>query len=98
MNFASSDKPYTHIFFSDKSGRGVHTRSTNKTKYFEMNDSNFKNPSKLIGISGVDLQVFTKVTGSNFVVTDIYYITGNRFFTPAEITKYCIGMNWNMEL
>jgi hypothetical protein len=98
MNFASSDKPYTHIFFSDKSVRGVHTRSTNKTKYFAVTDSNFKNPSKLLAIIGMDSQVFCSVVGSDMIVHDWYYTSGARFFTKEEIVKYCSGLKWKYEV
>lgn len=97
MELQKSDKPYTHIFFSDKGSRGVYNLGTDKIKHFEMNDPNFKNPAKLLGISGINAQLFVTINGFDMTVKDMYYIDGNRFFTKEEITKYCTGMKWKYE-
>ena len=97
MNFKKSDKQYTHIFFSNKGSRGVYILSTGKIKEFEMSDKNFKNPAKLLGITGMNCQLYVTIDGSDMTVKDMYYLDGDRFFTEEEITKYCTGMKWKYE-
>lgn len=97
MEIATLDKPYTHVFFHDSGTRGVYTKSSGKTKYFEMDDPNFKNPAKLLAIMGMNTRVFVSITGAEMTVLDWYYIKGKRFFTVEEITKYCIGLGWKYE-
>jgi hypothetical protein len=62
-----------------------------------MNDPNFKNPAKLLAISGINAQLFVEIDGSSMVVKDMYYTDGSRFFTKEEIAKYCTGFKWKYE-
>lgn len=97
MEIATLDKPYTHVFFHDNGTRGVYTKSSDKTKYFEMDDPNFKNPAKLLAISGINAQLFVEIDGSSMIVKDMYYTDGSRFFNKEEIAKYCTGFKWKYE-
>lgn len=93
-----SDKDYTHVFFHKNKKRGVYSRKTGTTKYFEMSDPNFKNPAKLLAILGINVRLFVIISGSDMTVTDMYYVDGNRFFRKEEITKYCTGFGWKYAL
>lgn len=96
-NIIKSDKRYTHVFFHSGGKRGVYNAATEKIKYFDQNDSNFKNPAKLLAISGFNAALYVTVTGSDMTVTDMYYFDGGRFFTEQEITKYCVGFGWKYD-
>jgi hypothetical protein len=93
-----SPTKYSHVFFHNFGERGVYNAATGKIKSFEMNDPNFKNPAKLLAISGINTQLFVQINGTEMTVTDMYYTDGSRFFTKEEITKYCTGFKWKMEL
>lgn len=91
----TSSTEYTHVFFHHFGLRGVYSVKSGTTKYFEMNDPNFKNPAKLLAISGMNAQLFVMIKEDSFIVTDMYYTDGSRFFTKEEITKYCTGFKWS---
>lgn len=85
---------YTHVFFHHFGKRGVYNVATGKIKSFEANDPNFKNPAKLLAISGINAQLFVQIDGTAMTVSDMYYTDGSRFFDQKEITKYCTGFKW----
>jgi hypothetical protein len=97
ITIKKSDTKYSHVFFHDFGERGVYNVSTDHIRYFPMNDPNFKNPAKLLAISGINAQLFVEIDGSSMVVKDMYYTDGSRFFTKEEIAKYCTGFKWKYE-
>ena len=97
VDIKNSDTKYTHVFFHEFGERGVYNVSTENTKYFLMNDPNFKNPAKLLAISGINAQLFVEINESSMTIKDMYYTDGSRFFTKEEIAKYCTGFKWKYE-
>ena len=98
MNFIkASPTKYSHVFFHHFGKRGMYNLASGNTKYFEMSDPNFKNPAKLLAISGINTQLFVQINGTSMKVKDMYYTDGSRFFTKEEIAKYCTGFKWKYE-